>query len=467
MDKILDKLELTQLLSLRRVSAATRNWVSDTNPSGFEKCHLKIFTDTDKETWKSFHTAMEMKLKIPSIHIENFKERDGFYKSLHSSYSVYGSHIRKLRLTTFCVFSTKEELSFFLLLPNLQDFKADFFTAIGRKDFKRKKSKHSILFPGCFHSLRVLKIGYFQEPHRVNELCFWALVHTCANLEYLRLPGVVAKQDSPGPISIGIPLYMSNGSEYLRGYLEKSFTGKEFTHLKTLDFKYARVQQQYPDFSWLSQLFSLGSEQKRLDIAHIDPRHLFQSFTQTPSPDLWCKGRITSMRNYFHFQTPFELPLLTKLFININAQFLSELFSPTQAPAAKWPCLKHITIWFHVGHFSWLEPLDYLFKQIERNGVESLGIGYTEETCKDPVALGLISASTIASYFTNLRVLHLIEWNKTNVDFLCLWKGLKNLEELTLSSCATFGNAALIGENEDQPAFLNLESKFFKFSLVR
>lgn len=104
------------------------------------------------------------------------------------------------------------------------------------------------------------------------------------------------------------------------------------------------------------------------------------------------------------------------------------------------------------------ERLAFCLLQQRRPSVKSVSVLFQQDL-KGSAQASIFRAPKFTESFPNLRVLKLNGFDGKDQDYLGFWKGFPGLEELSLENCRSLGDAGLMGDDKENPKFLELKRK--------
>ncbi len=97
----------------------------------------------------------------------------------------------------------------------------------------------------------------------------------------------------------------------------------------------------------------------------------------------------------------------------------------------------------------------FFFRDIERPQLEEICLKFERNVGH----LDVPRAEDIVKSCPNLKRLRIVNWPGKQKALISLWRGLRNLEEVSLEYCGDMGNVAFVGEDVQNPVFFQLKSR--------
>lgn len=313
--------------------------------------------------------------------------------------------------------------------------------------------ENKISVPRTFKNLKSLTVISYQEPFGDSHVIWQFIEDCCQNLEYLAYPPLIPYR-TPSILFT----YIQEGVRCIIKLIEKR--AREFPdqqNLQSLDL--GRCQEPYWGRGY-DDFFSLvrccaDNNVKILNLNSDFLKGRGRAFADLVSRSVTSIWGITGSMFLLH------LPILEKLTIEVRN------FSIPTNPILlqKWARVRelHLTIFSHPNKVTKISSqylLDFIFVGETRAEMENLTLSFISRKGYENSILCPHPASMVATC-PNLKHLSLEKWpGINNLDIAMLWTGLPLLETLSLINCPALDYVAFVGEDDSQPAFLQLKSKY-------
>jgi hypothetical protein len=421
-----------------------------------------------KDGWKSFGSCLEMGLPISSFYLKN--ESVEFYSSSGAQdfITMYGPHVKILRVENFFTLITDKEFQWFDSFPALEEIELDNIHAQNRLWISSKEPQQESQFPEVFQRLKSLKLGkvYASGPLQgliVNTKYHWDLLNSCTNLEHFRYPDLVDRgQPVPGEYRFyHFVRYLVQSQVWHQQGTSRKFKSLDLINYREHPGTRPGLLEEY--FNTLARCTRAGVKVFNVDAGDLG--HVWDEINWDPRQVCIQLECIESIENYTSVLRLLPLYNLKELKIvkNVTSTFDAFILQPI------WPNLKTVelsldsttelsTFW----PFFWPQVEQVVFGSCVRQGVENLSITFSPELRARQEwerCATMINSREIAKNFRGVKKLKIVGWEGFNKAFLRFWSNMQQLEEVWLEDCVVLGNVGFIGKDPNDPVFLKLKCK--------
>ncbi len=437
---------------------------------------------------KDLKALLALKIPISKLFLNNPTGHQ-FYDNLSTATltnftTTYGPMITSLRVVQLSVHPCFKEWTFLEALVNLKTFEAGGYglgvvpstgqrTMMERKHLMRAKTDPRVpkfepfTYPPNFKNLEVLKIGHNEQyciSDTSNRLAIFLKI--LSKLEHISFPIGSDTEGNNGndgnwavhPLSRNLhKIYahiMQQGQtlkyvDFINYHKEREMKIetvsemylKQCSHIMTLiaNCSYRDVKFLNVNPAWFQKLktgcdFMDPFDFKRFGLPVVSLVNLHSCVFLFNMPNLERINICQTSRSNVGNVRPYW-PALKTLEINVNSKTAEETNTPTQDTALLFK---------------------FLWKDIVREKLTGLSLRFQDEKVNGELAIP--KTEDIVSACPNLKKLRIENWPGISKQLTKLWNGLPRLEELALEYCKDLENADFVGNDFENPVFLQLIS---------